>query len=140
MSEENTENKNPKPEEKKPEDKKPKPKNQIIAEKVEFIRGRGWDQYRAGNQATELVWKDPMDGNISNLESAYAMEKIRVSKEGAKGSTPPGGDSKQGQKTIPPLTPEQKKELEEKKVADKSAADKKAHDEKAAADKKPGKK
>lgn len=135
MSEENTENKNPEPEEKKPEAEKPKSKNQVIVDKVEFIRDRGWDQYRAGNQATELVWKDPKDGNISNLETAYLMEKIRVNKEKAGSSTPPGGDSKQGQKTILPLTADQKKELEKK-----AAADKKLADEKAAADKKTGKK
>lgn len=107
-------------------EEKAKPKNQVIAEKVAFISERGWDQYRAGNQATDLVWKDPRDGNISNLESAFAMEKIRVSKEKAEVKTPPGGDSRQGQKTIPPLTTEQKKELEDKKVADKKTSDKNA--------------
>jgi len=110
MSEENT------------EEKKPKSKNQIIADKVDFIIGREWKQTGTGNQRTDLVWSK--DEQLANLESAYAMEKIRVNKENAKGSIPPGGDSRQGQKSIPPLTPEQKKELEKKEPADKKSVKK----------------
>jgi len=103
-------------------EEKPKSKNQIIADKVEFIQGRGWEQTGTGNQRTDLVWSK--GEQLANLESAYAMEKIRVNKEKAQGSVPPGGDSRQGQKSIPPLTPEQKKELEKKEPADKKSVKK----------------
>ncbi len=111
MSEKNTENKET-------EKEKPKAKNQVFTDKVGFITDRGWNQTKAGNQRTDLVWTK--NGQLANLESAYAMERLREKGENATGSVPPGGDSKQGQKTIPPLTEAQKKE-----IADKSAADKK---------------
>jgi len=98
-------------------EEKPKSKNQIIADKVAFIIERGWEQTGTGNQRTDLVWSK--GEQLANLESAYAMETIRAKKQNAKSSTPQGDYSKQGQKSIPPLTPDQKKELE------KAAADKK---------------
>lgn len=97
-------------------EEKKKTKNQIVLGKVRFILNREWSQSRPGNQAIDLVWKDPKTGTIFNLETAYETEKLRDKKANAGDY----GSSIQGAVTPGPLTTAQKKELEEKKKADVS--------------------
>lgn len=95
-------------------EEKPKTKYEIIGDKVKFITARGWDQFKSGNQATDLVWKK--GEQVTNLETAYLSEKLNAKKAGA-GSAPVGAS--QGPKVTTPLTGEQKKELADKAEKDK---------------------
>jgi len=93
-------------------EEKPKAKNQIVSEKIDFIKSREWNQFRAGNAAKDLVWKDPISGNPSNLETAYATEKLRNKKREADKTAKPG-DAKQGVKKSD--TPDISKDLRKEK-------------------------
>ena len=124
-----------KPKDEKPETKaeeKPKTRYQIIGDKVAFIIKRGWDQFKSGNQATDIVWKKGEE--ITNLETAFLSENMRDKK--AEAGKVPGG--KQGPGVIPALTPAQKKELAEKAEKEKieKEAKEKAEKEKAEKNKK----
>ena len=87
-------------------EEKKETKNQVVLGKVEFIQKRGWKQFRPGNQAKDLVWKDPKTQTPFNLETAYETEKIRDKEANA---TAKPDDPKQGVKNMnTPLDPSKK--------------------------------